>query len=172
MATGNRTTVHERGLSLVELLVSSVVGLVVFGAIFTLISLTGRSTKQIAALQQLAQESTLISEKFVRSVRNGNVICTGASTAAPSADTNNVSQITIRNASLTALYSYGISGDSLALDGSKYRTGYTCQFRSPASHFKVFQNGKHVEFYLSMYKVVARDTISYTQTTGDVRCKN
>lgn len=162
----------QAGVTLVELLVASTIGLVVGGVILTTVSVAGRSTRQATLTQQMEQESALISELFSRTVRNGNFVCVGTGTTPPDADTNNVSVITVRNAAGAAIAKFDISGDSLELNDSKYLTGYLCAFRTPASHFKVFQNGRHVEFYLSMYKAMAGDTLYYAQTVGDVRCKN
>jgi hypothetical protein len=163
---------NRKGVTLVELLVSGIVALVVVGAVFYFVSYSGEGTKQIAAVQQLQQESALISEVFMRNVRNGNFICVGTSTTAPTANTSGISTITIRDKSGNPVTTFGIIGDSLAMNGVKYLTSYLCKFRLPASNFTVYQNGKNADFFLSMYKVLGDDTIYYTQVIGDVRCKN
>jgi hypothetical protein len=122
--------------------------------------------------QQLQQECSIINERIMRSVRNGDFICINTNTFAPATDSN-VGKITIRKADTsTVAATFQITGDSLIMDGTRYLTGYLCRYATPASHFKVFQNGKHVELYLSLYQIMGRDTFYYTRTIGDVRCKN
>ena len=120
----------------------------------------------------LEQESSLITEMFMRQVRNGAFVCAGSATTPPSADTDNVANLTIRAADSSVAHTFGISGDSLTMDGNKYLTAYLCKYKSPVSHFKIFQNGNTVQLYLSMFLLNGTDSILYTQTIGDVRCKN
>jgi Tfp pilus assembly protein PilE len=164
---------NQKGITLVELIVTSAVTVVVAGAILYFVSFTGDGTNQIRAMQQLEQESAIISELFLRNVRNGNYICANADLLPPNANVDNLTKITIRagDEAHTAVATFEISGSSLLLNGSQYLTAYLAELKTP-SHFKVFQNGKHAEFYLCMSKKVGNDIIDYTQTIGDVRCKN
>jgi prepilin-type N-terminal cleavage/methylation domain-containing protein len=163
---------NNRGFTLMELMVAGTVGVIVAGTIFYTVSFAGNGTRQVQVLQQLQQESSLVTEMFLRTVRNGDFICVGNATGAPTQDTNNVASITIRARDSSVAATFGISSDSLRMNGSRYLTGYLCLFRSPVSHFKVFQNGKSVECYLSMFNIIGDDTVYYTQTIGRVRCKN
>jgi hypothetical protein len=162
----------SKGVTLVELLVTSAVTLIVVGGVFFFVSYSGAGMKQIATLQQLEQESALISELFMRTVRNGTIICVESGMSAPNENTFNVSAITIRDKSNNAIASFGIKGDSLTMNASKYLTSFLCRFKIPASNFTVYQNGKNADFYLSMYKIAGQDTAYYTQVIGGVRCKN
>jgi Tfp pilus assembly protein PilW len=162
----------ERGITLIELMVASAVGLVVVAAVFAVVTYAGIGTQRLKSVQQLQQESALVSEVFMRTVRNGNFVCVGNATAAPTADAAAVAAITIRGKDSSVVAEFGIDNDSLEMNGNRYLTAYLCRFRTPASHFTVFQNGKHVAFYLSMFKAQGGDTTYYTQTIGDVRCKN
>jgi Tfp pilus assembly protein PilW len=163
---------NQCGITLVELLVAGAVGLVVAGAVFFFVSFAGNGTRELSAIQQLEQESSLITEVFMRTVRNGNFICAGTSTTPPTADQDNLASITIRAKNNSVIATFGVDNDSLEMNGNRYLTAYLCKFRNPQSHFKVFQNGKHVELYLSMFKNAGGDTTYYTATIGDVRCKN
>ena len=162
---------NRKGFTLVELLVTSIIALVVVSEVFYFVSYAGGGTKKVIILQQLEQESALISDVFMRTVRNGNIICVGNSTTAPAADSS-TTRITIRDKRDSVVASFGIVGDSLSLNGNKYLTSYLCNFKSPVSNFKVYQNGKNADFFLSMYKITGQDTVYYTQVIGDVRCKN
>jgi hypothetical protein len=162
----------QNGFTLVEALVAGTVGLVVAGTIFYAANLASSGMQDIQAQQQLEQESSLITETFVRAVRNGNYICVGNATASPGADTDNVASITVRAKDSTVATTFTISGDSLQMNGNRYLTGYLSRYRTPLSHFKVLQNGKTALCYLSMIQVLGSDTTYYTQTIGEVQCKN
>ncbi len=163
---------NERGATLVEVLVASGIALLAAGAIFYFVSFAGQGTQQLQSLQQLPQESSLITEAFMRNVRNGTFVCAGSQTTAPASDTDNLSQITIRNKDSAVVATFGIVNDSLTLNGTLYHSGYLCWFKSPTSHFKIFQNGKTAECFLSMFAAIGADTTYYTQTIGEVRCRN
>jgi len=162
----------ERGATFVEVLIAGGIGIMVAGAIFYFVSYAGQGTQQIQTLQQLEQGSSLITELFTRTVRNGTYVCVGSQTVAPSADTDNVSQITIRSKDSAVVATFSIVNDSLTMNGTRYLTSYLCGFRSPLSHFKVFQNGTTAECFLSMFSVNSLDTTFYTETIGEVRCRN
>lgn len=90
-------TMNERGATFVEVLVAGGIGVVVAGAIFYFVSFAGQGTQQIQTLQQLEQGSSLITELFMRTVRNGTYVCAGTQSTAPASDTDNLAEITVRN---------------------------------------------------------------------------
>lgn len=108
----------------------------------------------------------------MRTVRNGSFVCVGNKTTAPASDTNNLSLITIRGKDSSVVATFGVAGDSLTMNGTKYLTAYLCGYRTPLTHFMIFQNGKTADCYLSMFSVIGADTTFYTQTIGEVRCRN
>lgn len=160
------------GATLIEVLVAGSIGLIVAATIFYSVSIAGQGTQQLQAMQQLQQESSLITELFTRTVRKGDFVCVGSATTAPTADTNNLSQITIRAKDSSVVATFGISSDSLQMNGNRYLTGYLCHYRNPLTHFEILPNGKTAECYLSMIQLFGNDTVYYTQTIGEVQCKN
>ena len=165
-------SINEQGATFVEVLVAGGIGVVVAGAIFYFVSFAGQGTQQVQTLQQLQQGSSLITELFMRTVRNGTFVCAGTQSTAPASDTDNLSQITIRSKDSAVVATFGIANDSLTMNGTKYLTSYLCGYRTPLSHFKVFQNGTTAECFLSMFAATGLDTTFYTQTIGEVRCRN
>jgi Tfp pilus assembly protein PilW len=169
---GDTGILGEQGATFIEVLLAGVIGLLVTGAIFYFVNFAGQGTQQIQALQQLQQESSLITELFSRNLRNGTFVCAGSQASAPTADTDNLTQITVRKKDSTVLATFGIANDSFSMNGTRYLTAYLCGFRSPLSHFKIFQNGKTAECFLSMFTSTGSDTVFYTQTIGELRCRN
>ncbi|MBN1131149.1 MAG: prepilin-type N-terminal cleavage/methylation domain-containing protein [Chitinispirillaceae bacterium] len=168
-------TIHANnrsGVTLVEVIIAGTVTAVVLGLIFYAVSFSGTATSRMMALQRLQLESSLISELFKQNVRNGSFICAGTGSAAPTADVDNLTDITVRNSDGSQAAYFRINGTTLEMNNSRYLTSYLCDFSTPATHFKVFQNGKQAEFYLSMYTTAGGEPIHYTATIGGLRCKN
>ena len=163
---------NNQGVTLIEVLITGIIASIVITGIYIFVDFSGEKTAEITALMKLQQESSVISEMFMRSIRKANHICVGTSTTAPNADMDNELIITTRDSNGASIDKFEISTNSLKLNDNVYLTSYLCTFNTPASHFKVFLNGKHIEFYLSLYKNVHGRDIYLTQTIGDVRCKN
>lgn len=165
---------NSRGVTLVELMVTGVAGAVVVGAVFFFVNNTGNGINRIRALQQLQQESSLITGFFERNVRSGHVVCQYDSATPPvTGDVDNVPIITIRqnNTAGTPIATFQLSGDSLLVNGSRYVSSYLVKIKS-GSHFKVFKDGNHAEFFFTLSKKIGNEDVEYTQTTGGAQCKN
>ena len=167
-------TKNDKGATLVEVLVAGMVGVIVIGGIYFFVRVSGGQTSIMAAQLKLQQESSLISELFMRSIRKSSYICVGNSTTTPTSDIDNVTEIRTFGPDSLPIDKFTIKSNVLKLNDVKYLTSYLCKFKtaSKTSHFKVFQNGNHAEFYLSMYMPVQGENIYLTQIIGDVRCKN
>ena len=165
-------TKNDKGATLVEVLVAGMVGVIVIGGIYFFVRVSGGQTSIMAAQLKLQQESSLISELFMRSIRKSNHICVDMNTTTPISDIDDVTMIRTFDADGVLIDKFEISTTSLKLNDDFYLTSYLCLFKTPATHFKVFQNGKHIELYLSLYQKVHGEDIYLTQTIGDVRCKN
>ena len=165
-------TKNDKGVTLVEVLVAAMVGVVVIAGIYLFVHVSGGQTAIMAAQLKLQQESSLITELFMRSVRKSSYICVGNGTTPPTSDIDDVTTISTFDADSVRIDKFEFFINSLKLNDNFFLTSYLCIFKTPASHFKVFQNGKHAELYLSLYQKVHNKDIYLTQTIGDVRCKN
>ena len=163
---------NDKGITLVEGLVATLVGIVVIAGIYLFVHVSGGQTAVMAAQLKLQQESSLINELFMRSVRKSSYICVGNKTTTPTSDIDNVTTIRTFDADSVLIDKFEFFINSLKLNDNFYLTAYLSTFKTPASHFKVFQNGKHAELYLRLYHKVHGKEIYLTQTIGDVRCKN
>jgi prepilin-type N-terminal cleavage/methylation domain-containing protein len=172
-----RAITNRRGISLVELLTAMAVGSILAGVVYTFIMFSSKTLRKITAMQLMQQESSMISEVFMRGVRNGSFVCVGNDTLPPAADSNNVLNIMVRDADSSEMASFSIENNffmynwhlgtnAQILSKNLYELGNT------SNHFKVFQQGDHVEFYLNLHRTVGDDTVFLSQTVGDVRCKN
>jgi prepilin-type N-terminal cleavage/methylation domain-containing protein len=172
----------RNGMTLIEVVVASAITLILTAVIYSFFVYSSKSVRRLTAMQLLQQESAVVAERFMREVRNGSFICAGDLTAAPSADTDYVLAIRIRNSSNNL--STGIVKNGAALQIVKYNASNTEISRedltnhlwrpttSDSTHFTVFQNGEHAVLRLYMRRPMGGDTLYLTQTIGDVRCKN
>lgn len=167
-------TKNDKGVTLVEVLVAAIIGVIVVAGIYFFVHVSGGQTSVMAAQLKLQQESSLISELFMRSIRKSSYICVGNSTTAPAGDIDSVTEIRTFGVDSLPIDKFTIASNVLKLNDNKYLTSYLCEYKTTSniSHFKVFKDGKHAEFYLSMYIPIQGDTIYLTQIIGDVRCKN
>ncbi|MBD3390922.1 MAG: hypothetical protein GF418_02665 [Chitinivibrionales bacterium] len=166
------------GITLVEALAALAVSGVLAMVIYTFIMFSSKTMRKITAMQLMQQESSVISEVFIRDVRNGSWVSVGDEKGPPPQDTAEVDRIAIRRASdSAAIASFAIDGaffirnwhdvnDTRVLSENLWIGG------DESNHFDVFQNGDHVEFYLNLHRTVGDDTVYLSQTVGDVRCKN
>jgi hypothetical protein len=102
---------NQKGLSLIEIVVSSTMAAVLGITIFTFVSFSDNATQETRSLQELAQVSAIISEVFQRSVHNGRLVTAGNDTSAPVTDTA-VDMITIFQSGDTVIQ-FKKSGGSL-----------------------------------------------------------
>jgi type II secretory pathway pseudopilin PulG len=162
----------ERGFTFVEVLIASVITLLVTTAVFYFVKVSGTQTQQIQANLQLQMANSLVTNYFTQNVRNGTFVCVGTHDTVPTADTSNLSQITIRNQDSAVVATFAIVSDTLKVGGTMYQTAYPCWFTPASSYFKVFACGKTAECFLSMYLVMGGVTYNYTPTITEARCRN
>jgi prepilin-type N-terminal cleavage/methylation domain-containing protein len=160
------------GFSLIELMITGIISAVIAGSVVAFISFADDMTRETIGLQQLQQESSLIGEKLLRDVRKGAEVCVGTDTEAPPNAVDNVQSITIRDINGSVIASYALSGNELLIDNAVYVTSHLCKFGN-SSKFKVLAAGEEgVEFTAVLYKTFPSDTVYYTETIGEVRCRN
>ena len=162
----------ERGFTFVEVLIASVITLLVTTAVFYFVKVSGTQTQQIQAQLQLQMANSLITNYFTQNVRKGTFVCAGTHDSVPTADTSNLSQITIRTKDSAVVATFAIVNDSLTVGGTRYQTAYPCWFTPASSYFKVFAYGKAAECFLSMNLVMGGVTYNYTPTITEARCRN
>jgi type II secretory pathway pseudopilin PulG len=163
----------EQGFTFVEVLIASVITLLVTSAVFYFVNVSGTQTQQIQAGLQLQMANSLITNYFTQIVRTGTFVCVGTHDSVPTADTSNLSQITIRRGTDSAvLATLAIVNDSLTVGGTRYPTAYPCWFTPGSNYFKVFACGKATECFLSMNLVMGGVTYNYSPTVTEARCRN
>ncbi len=162
----------NRGVTLVELLVTLAISTIVVAGVFSIVTFSGTKTSQINALQQLQQESSLISELFTRNVRNAAFVAAGTGTTAPLVQTN-ANSITTRATDGTIVSQFSFANNQFIMNGNPVLTSYRCAVAGPpASGFIIFPNGTYVQLNLSLSTVINNENVNYTITVGGVRCRN
>jgi len=171
--TGN----NKRGVTLVEVLTAMAVGAIISALVYSFIMISSKSMRTIAAIQLMQQESSLISEIFMRTVRNGSFVTVGTDTVPPKTDTAGVTEISIfsprgkqSSISIDKETIYFVE-DWSANTQAKILSNHLWQGAGPNS-FTVYPNGDHVSFTLNLFRTVGDDSLFLSHTVGDIRCKN
>jgi Tfp pilus assembly protein PilE len=178
---GRATRGRQSGVSFVELLTAVAIAGILGIVIYTFIVFSSGTVRRITAMQLMQQESSVITEVFMRDVRNGSYVCVGSTPLPPEFDTSGITNITIRGTDSTGADSVILV--SLTIAGEKFiratnNTDSTMLTSSLWANpdrpncFKVFQNGDHVEFSLNLQRTSGDDTLFLANIVGDVRCKN
>jgi Tfp pilus assembly protein PilE len=168
---------RSRGITLVEALTALSISAVLAGVIYSFILFSSKTMRKMTAMQLMQQESSLISEVFMREIRNGTYVSVASTKVPPDKDTANIKSIQIRNADSTARTSFQISGNKFIIN---WHLGSSAQILcdklweggDTPNRFTVYQNGDHVDFYINLCRTIGDDTLYLSQTVGDVRCKN
>ncbi len=172
---------NNRGLTLVEVLVTGIISVIIMGATVSFITFSGRATDQINALQVLQQESSMISELFFRTVRNRNhIVAIGSGGTEIRADTIDIIGAThIRVKDQQGLFShtdFRIRNNVLEISDSangSFRPISTrlCIAENP-SNFNIVSAGMRAQLQLTLEHTIDGTAHSYTTTLGGVRCQN
>ena len=167
---------NTKGLTLVELLVSLIIGAFVAGAVLTFVSISGRSTDEMAALQVLQQESSMISERFLRSVRGGSTVCAmkDGNCTIPGNTTLSATHIRVNFPNPADDIEFKIVNNEMQIiKGSTTRNISTrlCSSKNPST-FAVQPFGQGVQLTLTLEYARKETKHIFTTTIGSVRCKN
>jgi len=169
---------NKNGVTLVEVLVTGMIGAVVAAATVTFVNISGRSTDEMAALQVMQQESSMINELFLRKVRGGQSICNMESGMCVKPDSTAVGSSYIR-------ISYPNPNDNIEfkiantmLTMITLSTGKTqnlstrlCTTENPSA-FLIQPFGESVQLTLTLEYARKNKNYTYTTTIGSARCKN
>lgn len=167
----------EKGLTIVEALITGIISAIVLGAAFTFVTFSGRGTDQINALQVLQQESSMISELFFRAVRNGSQVVeinSGNEIKADSVAITDVNHIRIKGAQDV---DFRINNNMVEIDDNgdgNFRIVSTrlCTAESPNSLFNVMPYSRGAQIQISLQHSINDIPYTYTTTLGGVRCQN
>lgn len=164
---------NSKGLSLVEVIVTAIIGVIVAAAILTFINITGNTTNEMAAMQVLMQESSMISEQFLRLVRRGTTVSTDNGTT-PENGTLPAKHIKINYTDDSSIEFKITKNTFQIIEGDETRNISTrlCSADTLQSGFTIQPYGRGVTLTLALEYSTQKDTYIYTTTTGSVRCKN
>jgi Tfp pilus assembly protein PilE len=167
---------NSRGISLVEAVTALSISAVLAMVIYSFIIFSSKTMRKMTAMQLMQQESSLISEIFMREVRNGTYVSVESNKKPPESDTANITSISINNADSTVRKSFKITGNKFIIDWHGTSPQVICEnlweYADTANTFTVYQNGDHVDFRINLCRTEGDDTLYLSQTVGDVRCKN
>ncbi len=168
---------NTKGVTLVEVLVTGMIGAVVAAAVVVFVNISGAATDQMAALQVLQQESSMISELFLRTVRSGKNVgefITKDTCLVPGSsplktdnilivypDPNNNIQIKISDNKMELIKADTVTNVSTRL----------CTTEDPST-FTIQPYGDGIRLALTLEYARKEETHTYTTTIGSVRCKN
>ena len=167
---------NTKGITLVELLVALIIGAFVAGAVLTFVSISGKSTDEMAALQVLQQESSMISERFLRSVRGGSTVSAmkGGSWTLPDSSTLDATHIKVNFPNPADDIEFKIVNNEMQIiKGSTTRNISTrlCSSKNPST-FAVQPFGQGVQLTLTLEYARKETKHIFTTTIGSVQCKN
>ena len=167
---------NTKGVTFVELLVTLIIGAIVAAAVLVFISISGRSTDEMAALQVLQQESSMISERFLRSVRGGSTVSArkGASWTIPDSTEVKADHIKVNFPNPANDIEFLIDKNVMQIiEGGKAKNISTrlCTAKNPST-FTVQPFGQGVQLTLTLEYARKDNTHRYTTTIGSVQCKN
>lgn len=167
---------NEKGVTLIELLVTSVVSVILVGAVIVFIKVYGWTTEDMTALQILQQESSIISELFMRTIRKGDYVCSYGAAECPNStgisDTTSHIVITNRDGSIKE---FRMSGNNLSYGTvGNYKNVSTrlLNVEGQNSSFIIMPLSKGATLIFTLVLIQNSDTITYTETVGSVLCKN
>ena len=163
---------------MVEVLVTAIIGAVVAAAVVVFINISGTATDQMAALQVLQQESSMISELFLRTVRSGRIVgkyVTKDSCSVPGNFTIETDNILIIYPNPNNNIQIRISSNAMEMikaDGTKKNVSTRlCTTKDPST-FTIQPFGEGIRLALTLEYARKEKIHTYTTTIGSVRCKN
>ena len=168
---------NKNGVTLVEVLVTAMIGAVVAAAVVTFVNIAGRSTDEMAALQVMQQESSMINELFLRKVRGGRSVCdmTTGLPVLPGAAVVASSRIRITYPNAIDNIEFQIINNvlSIRVGGGAFRNLSTrlCTTENP-SQFQIQPFGEGIKLTLTLEYARKGKNYTYTTTIGSARCKN
>jgi|GEM_PF-3404270 len=168
---------NTRGVTLVEVLITAIIGAVVAAGIVTFVSISGRSTDELAAIQVLQQESSMVSEVFLRSVRTGQYICKvdGGTCEKPAGDTLPATHIRINYPNAGDNKEIKLSNNMMEIinsDGSKKNISTRLCTTENTSSFTIQPFGEGVKLTLTIEYARKGKNYTFTTTIGSARCRN
>lgn len=164
-----------RGLTLVEMLVAAIVGLIVAAGALTFVIISSRATAEMRAWQILQQENAMITEMFTRSVREAESVChyIDAATCTTSSDHIRCAHIALQQPGGGSV-EFRINANELQMhDGAGWDnvSSRLCTSQAP-SEFVIYPQGEGVRLRLTLETDYKGDTYTYTTTETNARCKN
>ena len=171
-------TTNTKGITLVEVLITLIIAAFIAAATLTFVNISGKSTDELAAQQVLQQESSMISERFLRSVRRGESVgeMKGGNCIIPeSIPIDDVTHIRINYPNQNNNIEVQIVANMMQItEGGKTRNISTrlCTADISASTFTIQPFGRGVKLILTLEYTTKKDKHTFTTTIGSVRCKN
>lgn len=167
---------NQNGVTLVELLVTSVISVIIIGAVIVFTKVYGWTTEDMTALQILQQESSVIAELFIRTVRKGDYVCEFGAADCPNSDglQDTTSHIAISNIDGSTT-EFKISGNNLSygtVGNFKNVSTRLLNVAGNKSSFVIMPLSRGATLIFTLILVQDNDTITYTETVGSVLCKN
>jgi prepilin-type N-terminal cleavage/methylation domain-containing protein len=153
---------HCRGVTLIEVIIASVIALIVAAAIFTFVSMMGKSVESNLTEQQFMTESSFFMETIDRAVRAGNAVALfgGPPTGF-----------------IVAGQTYRIVNDGTfrlgaGIDAVVIPSPYKCRINPLTATFRLLQaNGATIGLIYTL-ELISPDGTHYTIINGAARCKN
>lgn len=166
----------RKGVTLIELLVTSVISVILLGAIIVFVKVYGWTTEDMTALQILQQESSIISELFMRTVRKGDYVCAYGAADCPNSTGLPIttSHIMITNTDGSTM-EFRITGNNLSYGtAGNYKNVSTrlLNVEGQNSSFVIMPLSKGATLIFTLVLIQDNDTVTYTETVGSVLCKN
>lgn len=159
----------NRGVTLVEAIVTLIIASVVFSGAFFLVSEYNEMVKENLTSQQLQQEGAIITEIVSRTVRNGKYITVHPEVTAPDEIKDSVKNIDIHypggNSTNLQIKDNTLMKDNIPI------VAFSCQL-SDKTCFKVYTNGSKIGVTILLEKTLREKTYTYTNIIEEVRCKN
>ena len=175
--TMHSKTTNTKGVTLVEVLITLIITAFLATAVLAFVNISGKTTDELAAQQVLQQESSMISEHFLRYVRRGSTVAGWENGAfiIPNNDTLDTKYIRINYPDPNDNIEFQITTNTMQVtEGGTTRNISTrlCAAQNSSSIFTIHPNGKGVKLTLTLEYATKKTTHLYTTTTGNVRCKN
>ena len=171
-------TTNTKGITLVEVLITLIIAAFLAAATLAFVNISSKSTDELAAQQVLQQESSMISELFLRYVRRGSKVAgwDGSAFIIPTTNPLDVKRIKVNYPDPTKIVEFQIFDNMMQItEGTRTRNVSTrlCTAKNTKSIFTIAPpNGKGVRLTLTLEYTTKITTHLYTTTIGSVRCKN
>ena len=169
---------NTNGVTMIEVLVTAIIGAVVAAAVVVFVNISGTATDEMAGMQVLQQESSMISELFLRTVRSGRRVgkfVTKDSCLVPGNDTLITDEILIIYPNPNNNIQIKISGNKMEMikanGTTKNVSTRLCTTEDPST-FTIQPYGEGIRLALTLEYARKEKTHTYTTTIGSVRCKN